>query len=167
MSWAPVKDFESRPAHSAPWLSGQSLFSAAGAEILRRFTERDARGEPVAIDAGSSSIGPGLTPTSPVALSWKTFTEASDQAGMSPIWRHPFRSRRSGRPSIGPSGCQRSLEAIPCIHARKIAIRIEQIATPRQVKPKNRIQDTNRGPANRTPRHFNSDFHSFLFRPKF
>lgn len=83
MSRAPVKDFESQPAHSAPWLSGQSVFSAAGAEILKRFTERDAYGDSVAIGAASSGIEPGLTPTSPVTLSWKTFTEASDQAGMS------------------------------------------------------------------------------------
>lgn len=63
--------------------SGHSAFSAAGAEILRLFTGSDAFGASVTFPAGSSKIEPGLTPSNPVTLQWKTFTDAANQAGIS------------------------------------------------------------------------------------
>ncbi|HEU5400149.1 MAG TPA: vanadium-dependent haloperoxidase [Terriglobales bacterium] len=65
------------------YVSGHSTFSAAAAEILKRFTGSDAYGESVEIAAGSSLIERGLTPATSMILSWSTFTEAADQAGMS------------------------------------------------------------------------------------
>ncbi|TME26302.1 MAG: vanadium-dependent haloperoxidase [Chloroflexi bacterium] len=65
------------------YLSGHSTFSAAAAEVLRRFTGSDSFGSSVIIKAGSSKIEPGRTPAADVTLSWSTFTEAADQAGLS------------------------------------------------------------------------------------
>ena len=64
-------------------ISGHSTFSAAGAEILRRWTHSDDFGGAVSFPAGSSVIEPGMTPATPMTLHWDTFTEAADQAGIS------------------------------------------------------------------------------------
>jgi hypothetical protein len=63
--------------------SGHSNFSAAGAEILKRFTHSDRFGASVTLPAGGSRVEPGAVPSSDVTLSWWTFSEAADQAGMS------------------------------------------------------------------------------------
>lgn len=65
------------------YVSGHSAFSSAAAEILARFTGSDYFGESATIAAGSSLIERGLTPANPLTLSWATFTEAADQAGIS------------------------------------------------------------------------------------
>ena len=65
------------------YISGHSTFSAAGAEILKLFTHSDKFGDSVTFSAGSSNTEPGLTPKSEVTLSWATFTEAANQAGIS------------------------------------------------------------------------------------
>ena len=63
--------------------SGHSTFSAAGAGILKLFTESDAFGDSVTFLAGTSKIESGHTPAQPVTLSWNTFEDAADQAGIS------------------------------------------------------------------------------------
>jgi hypothetical protein len=65
------------------FISGHSTFSAAGATILRLFTGGDTFGDSVTLPAGSSKIEPGLTPSQPVTLRWKTFTDAANEAGIS------------------------------------------------------------------------------------
>jgi hypothetical protein len=65
------------------YISGHSTFSAAGAEILRRWTRSDNFGASVTFDPGSSKIEPGATPASAVTLYWPTFTDAANQAGIS------------------------------------------------------------------------------------
>jgi hypothetical protein len=65
------------------YISGHSTFSAAGAEILKLFTGCDRFGDSVTFPAGSSNVEPGLTPSQPVTLIWKTFKEAANQAGIS------------------------------------------------------------------------------------
>lgn len=67
----------------AEYVSGHSTFSSSSAEILRLFTGSDFFGGAVTIPAGSSRIEPGLTPTSEVVLSWATFTDAANEAGLS------------------------------------------------------------------------------------
>jgi hypothetical protein len=67
----------------AEYVSGHSTFSAASAEILRRFTSSDRFGASVTIAAGSSAIEPGLVPAADVVLVWRTFSDAADQAGLS------------------------------------------------------------------------------------
>ena len=65
------------------WFSGHSVFSRAGAEILERFTGSPCFGDDYKNPAGASRVEPGVTPKTPVVLHWRTFKEASDQAGMS------------------------------------------------------------------------------------
>jgi uncharacterized protein DUF6851/vanadium-dependent haloperoxidase-like protein len=63
--------------------SGHSNFSAAGAEILRLFSGKEEFGASVTVAAGSSKVEPGVTPAHDVTLSWATFRDAADQAGIS------------------------------------------------------------------------------------
>jgi hypothetical protein len=65
------------------YVSGHSTFSAASAEILRLFSGSDVFVASVRQPAGSSAIEPGLTPAQPVTLTWTSFSEAADQAGLS------------------------------------------------------------------------------------
>ncbi|MBA2351716.1 MAG: vanadium-dependent haloperoxidase [Burkholderiales bacterium] len=63
--------------------SGHSVFSRTGAEILRMFTSNESFGGSVTVRAGSSLVEPGLAPSKDVTLSWPTFKDAADQAGLS------------------------------------------------------------------------------------
>jgi hypothetical protein len=67
----------------AEYVSGHSTFSAASAEVLASFTGSQRFGLSVTIPARSSMIEPGVTPTRPVTLTFRTFAEAADQAGRS------------------------------------------------------------------------------------
>jgi hypothetical protein len=67
----------------AEFVSGHSTFSAASAEILRSFTGSDVFGGSVTFAAGSSPIEPGVVPAAPVTLTWRTFSAAADEAGVS------------------------------------------------------------------------------------
>ena len=63
--------------------SGHSNFSAAGAEILGLFTHNDRFGGSVTLPAGSSRVEPAAVSASDLTLSWATFSEAANQAGIS------------------------------------------------------------------------------------
>ena len=65
------------------YISGHSTFSAAGAEILKLFTGSDTFGGSVTFAAGSSKTERGFTPARPVSLTWGTFTDAANEAGIS------------------------------------------------------------------------------------
>jgi hypothetical protein len=86
---------------------GHSNFSAAGAEILRRFTGRDAFGAVVTVAAGSSKVEPGAVPARDVTLCWATFSQAADQAGLSRRYggihfeQGDLDARRTGRLAAG------------------------------------------------------------------
>ena len=67
----------------AEHVSGHSTFSAAAAEILKQFTGRDAMNLSATVRAGSSPVEPGVAPAADVTLSWRTFSEAADEAGLS------------------------------------------------------------------------------------
>ena len=67
------------------YVSGHSTFTAAGRTVLALFYGTDNFNAKVTIPAGSSSFESG-TPRKPVVLSWKTLTDAADQAGMSRRW---------------------------------------------------------------------------------
>jgi hypothetical protein len=64
------------------YVSGHSSFSAAGGYILTNFTSSDRFGGRITISAGSSAIEPG-TPVADVTLTWSTFSQAANEAGMS------------------------------------------------------------------------------------
>jgi uncharacterized protein DUF6851/vanadium-dependent haloperoxidase-like protein len=67
------------------YVSGHSTFTAAGRTVLALFSGTDNFNAKVTIPAGTSSFESG-TPRKPVVLSWKTLTDAADQAGMSRRW---------------------------------------------------------------------------------
>src|SRR5438876_1602027 len=67
----------------ASYISGHSTFSASAAEVLQRFTGSDNLGTSFTALPGSSTVEPGVTPAQSMTLSWATFTEAADQAGIS------------------------------------------------------------------------------------
>ena len=82
-SWRPYQPTYFPTPPFGEYSSGHSNFSAAGAEILRRFTGSDMFGASVTIAAGSSTVEPGLVPATAVTLTWPTFSAAADEAGMS------------------------------------------------------------------------------------
>lgn len=65
------------------YYSGHSIFSAAGAEVLRRFSGSDRFGASYTQSAHTSRVEPLTTPATDVTLSWRTFTDAANQAGLS------------------------------------------------------------------------------------
>jgi hypothetical protein len=81
--WRPYQPLTFLTPPFPEYPSGHSTFSAASAEVLRRFTGSDRFGASVTITAGSSKIEPGLVPAKDVTLTWPTFTAAADEAGMS------------------------------------------------------------------------------------
>jgi hypothetical protein len=58
-------------------------FSAASAEVLKRFTASDALGASVIFAPGSGRLEPGFAPAKETILSWETFSAAADEAGLS------------------------------------------------------------------------------------
>jgi len=75
------------------YTSGHSAFSAAAAEVLRQFTGSDdfilgdgTPGLDVTFQPGDSRFEPGFGPTSEITLSWSTFSEAADEAGISRLY---------------------------------------------------------------------------------
>ena len=86
-----------RPNNPAPpfpeYTSGHSAFSGAAAELLALYTDSDqlilgdgSVGLSVDFLPGSSRIEPGAVPDETITLSWSTFSEASDEAGISRIY---------------------------------------------------------------------------------
>jgi hypothetical protein len=84
--WLPYQPASFVTPPFAEYISGHSTFSAAAAAVLQEFTGKDDLGMSVAIPAGSSKVEPGAVPAAPVTLSWKSFTEAADQAGLSRLY---------------------------------------------------------------------------------
>jgi hypothetical protein len=82
-TWLPYQPSTFPTPPFPEYSSGHSNFSAAGAEILRLFTRRDDFGASVRISAGSSQVEPDAVPAHDVTLSWATFSDAADQAGLS------------------------------------------------------------------------------------
>jgi uncharacterized protein DUF6851/vanadium-dependent haloperoxidase-like protein len=82
-NWVPYQPGTFLTPPFAEYVSGHSTFSAASAEILRRFTGSDSFRHGVMLASGSSRIEPGLTPRQPIILYWPTFSAAAEQAGLS------------------------------------------------------------------------------------
>jgi hypothetical protein len=81
--WVPYQPLTFPTPPFPDYLSGHSAFSAAGAFILKAWTGSDRFGYSTTVAAGSSRVEPGMTPAHPVTLSWETFTDAANDAGMS------------------------------------------------------------------------------------
>jgi len=82
-AWRPYQETGVVTPPFPEYVSGHSTFSTAAAEVLKRFTGSDVFGGSAIIKAGSSKIEPGLVPAHDLTLSWGTFTEAAEEAGMS------------------------------------------------------------------------------------
>ncbi|HEY6931709.1 MAG TPA: vanadium-dependent haloperoxidase [Thermoanaerobaculia bacterium] len=65
------------------FFSGHSTFSAAAAEVLRSFTGSDSFAYSITFPAGSSSAEPGAVPATNLTVTFATFSDAADSAGMS------------------------------------------------------------------------------------
>jgi hypothetical protein len=82
--------------------------------VLRLFTGSDTFQDSAHIRAGSSKIEPGRVPAEDVVLSWATFTDAADQAGMSRRYggihfeRGDMMGRRVGR-TVGAQAYDKAL----------------------------------------------------------
>jgi hypothetical protein len=81
--WVPYQATTTPTPPFPDYVSGHSTYSAAAALILATWTGGDRFGYSVALPSGSSKIEPGITPAHTITLSWKTFTDAADEAGMS------------------------------------------------------------------------------------
>lgn len=81
--WEPYQPSSVVTPPFSEFISGHSTFSAAAAEVLRRFTGSDAFGGSVTLRAGSSRVEPGVVPGRDITLSWRTFSDAADEAGIS------------------------------------------------------------------------------------
>lgn len=81
--WIPYQPLTVVTPAFAEYCSGHSAFSAAGAEVLKQFTGSDVFDYSVTLLAGSSKVEPGAVPARDLTLSWATFSDAADEAGMS------------------------------------------------------------------------------------
>jgi hypothetical protein len=81
-NWIPYQALNVVTPAFPEYPSGHSTFTAAGATMLAAFTGSDTFGVTVTIPAQSSKIDPG-TPAQAVTLSFPTFSDAADSAGIS------------------------------------------------------------------------------------
>jgi hypothetical protein len=81
--WIPYQEATFPTPPFPDFVSGHSTYSAAAAEILARWTGSDRFGNSVILASGSSKIEPGITPARSIVLSWNTFTDAANEAGIS------------------------------------------------------------------------------------
>ncbi|HXR66878.1 MAG TPA: vanadium-dependent haloperoxidase [Ktedonobacteraceae bacterium] len=79
--WLPYQPTGALSPAYPEYCSEQSAFSAAAAVILRHATGSDTLGTTYTQPARSSLIEPG-TPINPIKLSWKTLSQAANEAGM-------------------------------------------------------------------------------------
>ena len=82
-TWRPYQPTSVVTPPFPEYISGHSIFSAAGATVLRLFTGSDVFGHSVTIPKGTSQVEPGLTPTNDVTLTWANFSDAANEAGIS------------------------------------------------------------------------------------
>jgi len=80
--WMPYQQLTVVTPPFPEYVSGHSTFSAAGATLLSMANGGDTFGGSITIKADSSKFESN-TPATDVKLSWPTFSDASDEAGMS------------------------------------------------------------------------------------
>jgi hypothetical protein len=80
--WMPYQQLTVVTPPFPEYVSGHSTFTAAGASLLALANGSDTFGGSITIKAGSSKFETN-TPATDVTLSWPTFSDASNEAGMS------------------------------------------------------------------------------------
>jgi hypothetical protein len=83
--WLPYQALNVVTPPFPEYVSGHSTFTAAGATMLSTFNGSDTFGASVTIKAHSSKFESN-TPSTDVTLTWPTFSDASNDAGMSRRW---------------------------------------------------------------------------------
>jgi hypothetical protein len=81
--WQPYQALTFVTPPFAEYVSGHSTFSAAAATVLRRFTGSNVFGYTHTIEPGTSPVEPNVVPAARVDLSWPTFEDAANEAGLS------------------------------------------------------------------------------------
>jgi hypothetical protein len=84
-TWMPFQASTFTTPPFAEFTSGHSTFSAASAEVLKRFTGSDNYGETYTVQPGKVAIDAAY-PAQAVKLEWATFTAAAEQAGKSRLY---------------------------------------------------------------------------------
>ena len=111
-AWQPYQSPEVVTPAFPEYFSGHSAFSAAAAEVLRRFTGSDRFGDSYTQKPNTSVFEPGV-PMKSVTLAWPTFSAAADQAGLSRRYggihfeTGDYAGRRAGR-AIGALAFERA-----------------------------------------------------------
>jgi hypothetical protein len=84
-AWIPYQEPGIVTPPFAEYTSGHSAFSGAAAQVFVQFAGTDVfkAALSITIAAGSSTIEPKLVPSVATTLSFKSFTDAADQAGLS------------------------------------------------------------------------------------
>lgn len=85
-TWRPYQALTVVTPPFAEYPSGHSAFSSAAAETLKRITGSDVFGGAVTIAAGNSFVEQGAVPANDLTLSWATFTDAANEAGISRLY---------------------------------------------------------------------------------
>jgi hypothetical protein len=93
-TWKPYQASNIVTPPFSEYISGHSIFSMAGATVLKLFTGSDVFGHGVTIAAGSSRVEPGLVPAINTRLTWANFSDAAND--LAALWRHTLHGRRSG-----------------------------------------------------------------------
>jgi hypothetical protein len=81
--WIPYQEVTSPTPPFPEYVSGHSTYSAAAARILELWTGSSHFGDAVTLPSGTSKIEPGVTPAHRIILSWETFSDAANEAGIS------------------------------------------------------------------------------------
>jgi len=84
--WHPYQRLDDPTPPFPEYVSGHSSYSAAAAEVLKRYTGSDDFGASYTAPVGSSHFEPGITPSQEITLSWLTFSDAADEAGISRLY---------------------------------------------------------------------------------
>jgi hypothetical protein len=84
-AWIPYQETTVVTPPFAEYTSGHSAFSAAASQVFNNFAGTDTfkTALSVTIPAGSSKIEPKLVPSADTTISFKSFTDAANQAGLS------------------------------------------------------------------------------------
>jgi hypothetical protein len=98
-NWIPYQEPTVVTPPFPEYVSGHSTFSAVGRLVLNSFFGTDSFNASVRIPAGSTRIEPGFAPSRDVTITWKTLSEAADDAGWSRRWGgiHFYSGDQQGR----------------------------------------------------------------------
>src|SRR5262249_62003113 len=83
--WSPYNPGTNLTPPFPGYFSGHSVFSRSSATVLSLFTGSDAFGFSTVLPAGFGRVEPNIPPE-PTTFSYATFSDAADEAGLSPLF---------------------------------------------------------------------------------